>query len=87
MAGRHVFAHPEQRRADGEILRPLRLELWLARSRQPPKIHDTPIPMHSSGMPAGQIVMDDSHCQLPADEDRFYPDPEYSWDQYIHAEA
>jgi len=39
------------------------LGIWLVRSRPPPKIHDPPVCMHSTGRPT--ILMDDVCCQLP----------------------
>jgi hypothetical protein len=61
------------------------LGIWLVRPRPPPKIHDPPVCMHSTGRPAAPYVMDDVCCQLPIQDDLLYRDPEYSWDEYIQA--
>jgi hypothetical protein len=58
------------------------LGLWLARARPPPKIHDPPVCVHSTGGPIDPVVMDD----LPINnDDHLYRDPEYTWDDYIQA--
>jgi len=54
------------------------LGIWLVRSRPPPKIHDPPVCMHSTGRPAAPYIMDDVCCQLPVNDDHLYQDPEYS---------
>jgi len=52
------------------------LELWLVRSRPPPKIHDPPnIEYAPSDVPAHA-----PHPQTDA-----YADPEYSWEDYIQS--
>jgi hypothetical protein len=61
------------------------LGLWLTRSRPPPKIHDPPVRLHSSGRPADPVVRDDLCCQPPVQDDHFYRDSEYAWDDYIQA--
>ena len=61
------------------------LGIWLVRSRPPPKIHDPPVRIHETGRPAAPHIMDDPCCQLPVNDDHLYPDPEYSWDEYIQA--
>ena len=60
------------------------LGLWLVRARPPPKIHDPPICMHGTGRSAAPSVSDDV-SQIPAHDDNFYGDPQYSWDDYIEA--
>ena len=60
------------------------LGLWQARARPPPKIHDPPVCVHSTGRPAVTYIMDDV-SQLPINDDHLYRDPEYSWDEYIRA--
>ena len=60
------------------------LGLWLARARPPPKIHDTPVCMHGTGRSAAPSIPDDV-SQIPAHDDHFYGDPQYSWDDYIEA--
>ena len=60
------------------------LGLWLARARPPPKIHDPPVCLQSTGRPAAPYIMDDV-SQLPINDDHLYRDPEYSWDDYIQA--
>jgi hypothetical protein len=66
---RHILAH---------------LGLWLAGARPPPKIHDPPVCLQSTGRTAAPYVMDDV-SQLPINDDHLYRDPEYSWDDYIQA--
>jgi len=61
------------------------LGIWLVRSRPPPKIHDPPVCMNSTGRPAAPYIMDDVCCQLPIQDDLLYRDHEYSWDEYIQA--
>ena len=61
------------------------LGIWLVRSRPPPKIHDPPVCIHSTGRPAAPYIMDDVCCQLPVNDDHLYRDPEYSWDEYIQS--
>ena len=60
------------------------LGIWLVRSRPPPKIHDPPVCLHSTGRPVNSYIVDDV-SQLPINDDHLYRDPEYSWDQYIQA--
>jgi hypothetical protein len=60
------------------------LGLWLARARPPPKIHDPPVCVRSTGRPTAPYVMDDI-SQLPIYDEHLYRDPEYSWDDYIQA--
>ena len=59
------------------------LGLWLARARPPPKIHDPPVCVHSTGGPIDPVVDDVS--QLPINDDHLYRDPQYTWDDYIQA--
>jgi hypothetical protein len=61
------------------------LGIRLARSRQPPKTHDPPVCMHSTGRPAASHIMDDLCCQRPINDDHLYSDLEYSCDEYIQA--
>jgi hypothetical protein len=61
------------------------LGIWLVRSRPPPKIHDPPVCMHSTGRPAAPYIMDDVCGQLFVNDDHLYRDAEYSWDEYIQA--
>jgi hypothetical protein len=61
------------------------LGIWLVRSMPPPKIHDPPVCMHSTGRRAAPYIMDDVCCQLPINDGHLYRDPEYSWDEYIQA--
>jgi hypothetical protein len=70
---------------DGQVIRVIleHLGLWLAKARPPPKIHDPPVCVHSTGRPTAPYVDDAS--QLPINEDHLYRDPEYSWDAYIQA--
>jgi hypothetical protein len=60
------------------------LGLWLARARPPPKIHDPPVYIHGAGRPAAPSIPDDVP-QIPAHDDHFYGDPQYSWNDYIQA--
>jgi hypothetical protein len=60
------------------------LGLWLARARPPPKIHDPPVRVHGTGRSAAPFIPDDV-SQIPAHDDHFYGDPQYSWDDYIEA--
>jgi hypothetical protein len=60
------------------------LGLWLARARPPPKIHDPPVCLHGTGRSAALSILDDV-SQIPAHDDPFYGDPQYSWDDYIEA--
>jgi len=60
------------------------LGLWLARARPPPKIHDPPVCVYSTGGPIDPVVMDD-FSQLPINDDHLYRDPQYTWDDYIQA--
>jgi hypothetical protein len=60
------------------------LGIWLVGSRPPPKIHDPPVCMHSTGRPAAPYSMEDV-SQLPVNDDHLYRDPDYSWDEYIQA--
>jgi hypothetical protein len=60
------------------------LGLWLARARPPPKIHDPPVCLQSTGRPAAPYIMDDV-SQIPVHDDHVYGDPQYSWDDYIQA--
>jgi hypothetical protein len=60
------------------------LGLWLARARPPPKINASSVCIHSTGKPAAPYIMDDV-SQIPAHDDSFYGDPQYSWDDYIQA--
>jgi hypothetical protein len=60
------------------------LGLWLARARPPPKTHDPPVCVRSTGGPIDQAVMDDV-SQLPVNDGHLYRDPEYTWDDYIQA--
>jgi hypothetical protein len=71
---------------DRQVIRAIlgHLGLWLARARPPPKIHDLPVCLHSTGGPIDPVVMDDV-SQLPVNDDHLYRDPEYSWDDYIQA--
>jgi hypothetical protein len=57
------------------------LGLWLARARPPPKIHDPPVRLLSTGRPAAPSISDDV-SQIPVHDDHFYGDPQYSWDDY-----
>jgi hypothetical protein len=57
----------------------------LARARPPPKIHDPPVCVHSTGRPTNPVVREDLCCQLPVNDDHFYRDPEYAWDDYVQA--
>ena len=61
------------------------LSIWLVRSRPPPKIHDPPVCMHSTGRRAAPYITEDVCGQLPIHDDHLYRDPEYSWDEYIRA--
>ena len=71
---------------DQQVIRVIleHLGLWLARARPPPKIHDPPVRMLSTGRSAASYIMDDV-SQLPINDDHLYRDPEYSWDDYIQA--
>jgi len=60
------------------------LGLWLARARPPPKIHDPPVCMRGTGRSAAPSISDDV-SQIPAHDDHFYGDTQYSWDDYIEA--
>jgi hypothetical protein len=60
------------------------LGLWLTRARPPPKIHAQPVCVHSTGRLAASYIMDDV-SQVPVNDDYLYPDPEYSWDEYIQS--
>jgi len=60
------------------------LGIWLLRSRPSPKIHDPPVCMHSTAMPAAPSIVDDV-SQLLLHDDHLYGDPQYSWDDYIQA--
>jgi hypothetical protein len=71
---------------DPSIIRAIleHLDLWLARTRPPLKIHDPPVCLQNTGRPAAPYIMDDV-SQLPINDDYLYRDPEYSWDEYIQA--
>ena len=60
------------------------LGIWLVRSRPPPKIHDPPVCMHSTGRTTAPYIMD-KVSQLPINDDHLYRDPEYFWEDYIQA--
>jgi ribosomal protein S27E len=62
---------------DRQVIRAIlaHLGLWLARARPPPKIHDPPVCVHSTGGPIDPAVNDD----------HLYRDPQYTWDDYIQA--
>ena len=71
---------------DPSVIRDIlkQLGIWLVRSRPPPKIHDPPVCLHSTGRTAASYIVDDV-SQLPINDDHLYRDPEYSWDEYIQA--
>jgi hypothetical protein len=60
------------------------LELWLVRSRPPPRIHDPPVCMHDTDRYSTPYITDE-HSQLPLNDDYLYHDPEYSWEDYIQS--
>ncbi|MBN2515885.1 MAG: hypothetical protein JXC33_07615 [Deltaproteobacteria bacterium] len=71
---------------DAQVIREIltHLGLWLVRSWPPPKVHDPPVCMLSTGGPIDPAVMDDV-SQLPINDDHLYRDPQYTWDDYIQA--
>ena len=50
------------------------LDLWLVRSRPPPKIHDPLIREYAT-----------ADLQIQTHTDTIYGDPEYTWDEYIES--
>jgi hypothetical protein len=56
------------------------LELWLVRSRPPPKIHDPP-----GGHDGVVSPYAAANLQFQPHNDTIYGDPEYTWDEYIQS--
>jgi hypothetical protein len=71
---------------DAQVIREIltHLELWLVRSRPPPKIHDPPVFLHGTDRSAAPPIADDV-SQIPLHDDHSYGDPQYAWDDYIEA--
>ena len=65
------------------------LGIWLVRSRPPPKVSAplfacTNEAWQQATEPAGSSEAN-CHCQVPANEDYLYCDPQYSWDDYVQS--
>lgn len=71
---------------DPSIIRAIleHLNLWLVRSRPPPRIHDPSVSVHGTGRSAASSITDDV-SQIHIHDDHSYGDPLYSWDDYIQA--